>query len=587
MGKREKDIDEKTIPMKKRNSIFIYIILLLTLVSIISLFVVNYLSSVNMINRLETVIATSILVLFGLLFTLANINNKNKIFVTLSSLVLIIYSLFNIGIKLNYISLPEQEVMTDFTNKNLTEVVKWANKNKIELEQLYETSDLIDEYKIISQDIKEGTLLKEVKNLTVVVSSGPNYDKSIIIPSFIGKNVDDVIKFVDDNFLTGVNIDFIESDEKRDNIISQDKNGEIRRNDTINMTASIGSLEDIGDMKMKDLVGLNTFYSTTWLKRYGFKYVLKYEYSNDIEKGNVIKQSVEKDKVVNPLKTEVTITLSKGPKIVVPDLTNKTVEEITAWIVENNLKVIFEEVYDDTIEIGKVIKLSVNKDDEIEMGNTITVTISKGQIKMEKFINAADFRSWADKYEIKYSEEYKFDDKIASGDIIESSHKEGDIIKNSDTITIVISQGKSVTVPNFVGKSKSEILKSCDSLKLKCSFKYGGFNDKLVKDTATSQNKKNGSKVPEGTSVVITLSSGKAKTYDIIIQSNWLAPGNPDTTISTLKSKLSSACPGVTFKFVKKTVNTGVGLITPNSPIKGGSNSFKEGNTYTIYIGTS
>ena len=598
MGKYDNFLDDENIKKKrtrsskkdkKVNNIFMYIILTLTLLSVFILFIVTYKNSANLVNKLEEVLKVSIIVIFTLFFVLSNIfmEKKGNLFTYLASFILIGYSVFNIGLSLNYINLPTQDIVDDFTNKNLTEVVKWANKNNIKLEQIYETSDLVEEYKIISQNHKEGTLLKEVKSLTVVVSSGPSYDKTVIIPSFVGQNVDDVIKFVDDNFLTGVNIDFVESEEKRDNIISQDKNGEIRRSDVVNMVASIGSLSDIGEMKMKDLVGLDTFHSTTWLKRYGFKYIFDYEYSNDVPKGSVLKQSIEKDASVNPLETEVTLTISKGPKIVVPNLSEKTVDEITNWVVENNLKVTFEEQYDESVELGSVISVSVTEGEEIEQGSLITVIISKGQIKMEKFTSSADFRAWAEKYGVNYNEEYKFDEKVASGNIIESSHKEGDIIKNSDTVTIVISQGKSVTVPNFVGKTKGEISKTCDSLKLKCSYKYGGYNDSVARDTATAQNKKNGSKVMEGTSVVITLSSGKAKSYDVVIQSNWLSPGNPDSTISTLKSKLQAACPGVTFKFVKKTVNTGVGLITPDSPVKGGKNTFKEGKTYTIYVGTA
>lgn len=572
--------------MSKKGSIVKNIFIILSIISIIGLTIVTIINSNNLINNTEEIIKVLIILLISFIFSIYSFkNDKGNFLSILSSILLITYSLFNIGIEYNFIKLDEQGYVKDFTNKSLTEVVKWANSNNIELEQIYETSDLVEEYDIISQNIKEGTLVKEVDKLTVVVSSGPNYDKEIILPSFIGKNVDDVIRYVDENFLTNVNIDFIESTESRDNIIEQDKNGQIRRSDKINMVASIGALEDIGEMDMKDLSNLDLFHATTWLKRYGFKYVLEYEYSDKIEKNNIISQSVEKETKVNPLETEVTLTLSKGPKIKVINLKELSVEEITNWVIENSLKIEFIEEYDESVELGKVINVSVNENDEIEQGTLITVTISKGQLKMESFKTAAEFRDWAEKYGIEYNEEYKFDDKVSSGGIISSSHKEGEVIKNSDTVNIVVSQGKSVTVPNLVGKSKSEITKTCSSLGLKCTFKYGGYSDSVKKDVATSQNKKNGGKVASGTSVVITLSSGEAKRYKVVIQSNWLSPGNPDTTIKTLKKNLESACPGVTFKFVKKTVNTGIGLITKNSPIKGGSNTFIQGKTYTIYVG--
>ena len=38
------------------------------------------------------------------------------------------------------------------------------------------------------------------------------------------------------------------------------------------------------------------------------------------------------------------------------------------------------------------------------------------------------------------------------------------IIKNNDTVIIYVSQGKSVKIPNFVGKSKSDISKECSKL---------------------------------------------------------------------------------------------------------------------------
>ena len=39
--------------------------------------------------------------------------------------------------------------------------------------------------------------------------------------------------------------------------------------------------------------------------------------------------------------------VSKGKSIIVPDLTTMTVEEITDWIIKNNLKIEFEEIYDE------------------------------------------------------------------------------------------------------------------------------------------------------------------------------------------------------------------------------------------------
>ena len=127
--------------------------------------------------------------------------------------------------------------------------------------------------------------------------------------------------------------------------------------------------------------------------------------------------------------------------------------------------------------------------------------------------------------------------------------------------------------------------KKCSSLGLSCKFTYGSFSDTVSKDIATKQSKRSGTTVGKGTSITITLSKGPASRCTVFIQDTWMKAGEPSTTQSTLKSKLSAACPCVNFNIVLKDVNTGPGLITQDSPIKAGNNTFIEGNTYTIYVG--
>ncbi len=587
---RELSMLEEDERQNSGSKILMYFMLAITFVSVIVYFIFTVVQSSSLIEQVTTIVSTSILAIFAVFFLIQSLmldNKKGRGFVFISSSLLTIYSIFNILNGMNILSMPKQEALPNFTGKNLAEVVEYTKENKLKLNQVYETSDLVEEYEIISQNVEAGTLIKEVDEITVVVSEGPNYDKEIVLPSFIGRSVDDVIEFVDKNFLTGVNIDFQFSDTERDQIMEQDKSGQIKRNDVVNMVASLGAEEDLGEVTMKDLTGQDTFHATTWVKRYGFKYTLEYEYSDTVEKGYVLKQSVEKGTKADPHTVEITLTISKGPKIKVPNLTTMSVEEITSWVIENNLKIAFEEAYDESIKTGDVISVNLQEGDTIEEGTLVTVVLSKGTLRMESFKTAAEFRSWAETYGVTYKEEYEFNDTVASGNIIKSSHQAGDVIKNNDTVTIYVSQGKSLKIPNFVGKSKSEITKTCSSTGLKCNFVYGGFNDSVEKDVATAQSKKSGSTVASGTSITITLSSGKAASYSVVIQSSWLSPGNPDSTIATLKSKLSSACPGVTFKFQKKAVNTGVGLITQDSPIKGGQNTFVQGRTYTIYVGSA
>ena len=110
------------------------------------------------------------------------------------------------------------------------------------------------------------------------------------------------------------------------------------------------------------------------------------------------------------------------------------------------------------------------------------------------------------------------------------------------------------------------------------------FTDSVL-DIAKSQNVKAKTVVMSGTYVSIGLSSGPATTYNVYLQSEWYGR-TADATISTLKQKLSVECPGVIFKFEKRSSNTGAaaGIIHESSPTKGGQNSFTQGKTYTFYI---
>lgn len=588
---------ETTLSEKKKRKIKVsfkqqvaYFFLALSFVTTVCYFIYTVLTSSDLVNQMSTIIATGLLTFFSLFFIFTGLfadNKKGQSFLIVSSFLLTCFSGFQLGCEIGFIKVPTQKYVENFTNKNLTEVVAWASENNIALEQNYEYSDAIEPYHVISQNVDPGTLVKKVDTLQVTISDGPNYDKDFILPSMLGWNVDDVLTFIDENFLSNVTIDFEFSDSARDTIINQDVSGQMKRNAAIHFIASLGSEEELLPTDMKNLVGLSSFQATTWLKRNGLKFELLYEYSDTVRKGNVLNQSVSEGTTVDPKDASlvITLTISKGPKISVPNLLSMSVDEITAWVVENNLKINFTEVYDDTVELGKVVSASHKEGDAIEEGALVEITISKGPLKMGKFTTFAEFKAWADSYGIPYQQEQEFNDSVPSGQIIRISHQEGDIIKNNDTIQIVISMGASIEIPNFVGSSKSAIQKKCSSLGLSCKFTYGSFSDTVSKDIATKQSKRSGTTVGKGTSVTITLSKGPASRCTVFIQDTWMKAGEPSTTQSTLKSKLSAACPGVNFNIVLKDVNTGPGLITQDSPIKAGNNTFIEGNTYTIYVG--
>ena len=117
--------------------------------------------------------------------------------------------------------------------------------------------------------------------------------------------------------------------------------------------------------------------------------------------------------------------------------------------------------------------------------------------------------------------------RTKAGIAISQSKKSGTKVSEGTGITITLSAGiqEKVTVPSFIGKTKSQITSSCNSIGVKCTFAYESKYSSTPKDTCTKQSTTG--KVNKGSTITITLSKGPAKTYSIFIQADWLSQGNP------------------------------------------------------------
>ncbi len=93
--------------------------------------------------------------------------------------------------------------------------------------------------------------------------------------------------------------------------------------------------------------------ATAYLEKYKINYEFNDDYSTTVKKGNVIKQSIEKNKVIKVDSDKLTLTISKGKKIIVPDLKNMSLEDILNWVSKNKLKLEIEQSNDDTIKKRK------------------------------------------------------------------------------------------------------------------------------------------------------------------------------------------------------------------------------------------
>jgi len=500
----EEDLVEKK-SVKKKNHLFVHFLLIvLFLLSIFSFGIIIVKDS-----SISLLINSLILTLFSIIFVVVSFtyNRNNKAMIGVSSLLLIVYFILNINNHFTFLNSPITSV-PDFQGKMVTDVIKWANKNNVSIHQEYEYSDMIEEYQVISQNVKYGTSLNKVDEITISISEGPNPSKEIMIPDMVSWDSERVLLFVRENYLSNVSVEFVESDKSKDTVIEQNISGNLKRDDELKLTFSYGEELGFDEVKLIDFTNKSKFEVEFYMKQHQLRYDFLDDFSSKTKRGFAFKQNIKAGENVSVDDERVIVTISKGPEIKVPNLLEYDVSKLTEWAIKNKLKLNFSDGYDDSIKENGIISTNYKKGDIIEQGTIVKVVLSRGSLKMKSFKSLNDFYTWANKYNIKYEEEHEFSDTVPSGEVISYSYKKGDIIKNNDVIKIIISDGSKKTVPNLKGMTKKEAISKLEKVGLKYSFVYK--NSSKEKDIVLNQSISSGSEISNGTTITITLSNGKS-----------------------------------------------------------------------------
>ncbi len=509
--------NNKNTKQKKEVNTFTKILLGLTAIGILVFWGFNIVTSFDRVNHIYTIVCSSLISFGCFALVISGLMSKRKprsIFSVLGASSLLSFAIINTLVLTNVLSFPTQAVLEDFSNRNVNEAMKWASENNVTLTPKYEYSDSIRKNYVISQSEKGDILAKNIKNLEVIVSDGPNYELEANLPDMVGWDVDRVIKKLKElNFdLETLNIEFNFHDEKRDVLYEQSKVGKMKRNEELTLKFSLGKEEDLKPVELIDLKNKTKFDATLWLKRNGIKYKIEYKFDDNIEKGKVISTDPDKGTKIEQDKTTVIVYISKGAKIVAPDFEKMSLDEIIDWATKNNVNLNYESEYNVDVKAGDIIRVSVKKGTVIEEDTTITVVTSKGPLKMIDFKDDLNkLRSFAEQHNIKLVETQEFNNDIEQGKIIRVSHKPGQIIHTGESIEIVISKGNAVKIPNFIGMTESEARNACSNAGLDCTFSY--VYSSRTKGTIIDQNKSVGAEVTKGSNIVLSVSAGKAPSY--------------------------------------------------------------------------
>ena len=204
-------------------------------------------------------------------------------------------------------------------------------------------------------------------------------DPTVVVPDVTGKDADEVeTKLEKMGFI-------VESTERSSDtveegaVISQSprEQATVKKGSTVDLIVSTGSdpveVPDVSDETEKKAIAI--------LKDSGFEKVdVEREESEDIKRGNVIRQSISAGTEVIAKEQMITITVSNGsPAFVLKDLTDLSSTEAKAYLDEMGLDGTFEQEFSSDVALDQVIRQYPQAGAQVEPNDSVTVFISRGE----------------------------------------------------------------------------------------------------------------------------------------------------------------------------------------------------------------
>lgn len=213
-------------------------------------------------------------------------------------------------------------------------------------------------------------------------------------------------------------------------------------------------------------------------------------------------------------------------KITVPSFIGKTKSDVESWMTENSVssdQCTFDYTYDEEKDQDVVLSQSIEADSVLGSEEVLEITLSNGpdpdkEFKMPDFTGKkqAEVEQWFEDHKFTaVSYAFESDDKVEKGVFLKASADAGTTMKRSDELTITFSSGSDsdekteVTVPDFSSYSRKNMQAWASQNGITLTIAAQA-SDTVASGGFLSQSVKAGTKVKSGSSITVTLSSGKA-----------------------------------------------------------------------------
>lgn len=279
--------------------------------------------------------------------------------------------------------------MPNFVGQTKSDVASWVKQQGITTSGIVFKEEYNfdnDENVILSQSVDAGKKVKSDVKITFTISLGADPDEKITVPDIKSMSKSEIESWISTNKLTKTKITttYNESVDK-DSVISYEVKGvdesDFTRSSTMNITISKGP-QPAGTVTVSDFKGKTYAEVESWAKTNKVTLNKVEAYSESVESGNVISQSVSANSTMKTTDT-LTITVSKGKGITVPDFTNMNEEQIEAWVKKNNINATITSKYSTSDK--HVLSANVNPGSMISSTDDVQIVLNKG-----KYFYAAD-----------------------------------------------------------------------------------------------------------------------------------------------------------------------------------------------------
>lgn len=210
----------------------------------------------------------------------------------------------------------------------------------------------------------------------------------------------------------------------------------------------------------------------------------------------------------------------KTADIVMPDLVGLDYQEVVNDSQYSQIKLNPIQEYSEDEEAGVILEQSVPKGRVIKEGSVVEVTVSSGA----KLVDVPDVYGFEQvdaeavmtEKGINFTVVKAYDLSVASGSVIKTVPARNEQIPSNETVTIHVSMGKptdKTVVPNVIGMTQSNATKELEKVGL--NVKVSKVNSTETAGKVIDQSSAEGTSVNEGTTITISVSTGKASAEEV------------------------------------------------------------------------